>query len=249
MTGHALYAGVVTHTRTHVVRHTFAYRVYMHLFEVGELGHVNGHFRLLGYNRRRPVGLHDADHFDGRPIAEALRREVERAGRRWPGGRVLMLANARVFGYVFNPISVYYCFDPNDQLETVVAEVHNTFGERHVYVLHPQQSRTSTRKVFHVSPFFSLEGTYTFTLPEPGEHLDIAIDLEVGGEQRMAARLHLERRLLTDTSLARMLLRYPLMTLQVMGAIHLEALRLWWKGLRYRPKPAHAPESARRTTP
>ncbi len=249
MTHEALYVGVVTHARTHEARHAFAYGLYMHLFDVDALPSLNARFRLLGYNRRRLVGVHDADHFDGRPIAEAVRREVERAGRPWPGGRVLMLAQARVFGYVFNPITVYYCFDREETLDTVVAEVHNTFGERHVYVLRPDEGRAAAKKVFHVSPFFSLDGTYAFTLPVPDTHLDLAIDLEVGGVRQLAARLHLARRPLSDGSLARMLLRYPAMTMQVIGAIHVEALRLWWKGLRYRPKPAYAPESARHTRP
>lgn len=256
MTGHALYRGTVTHARTHQVHHAFAYPVYMHLFDLGTLDGINRSFRLLGYNRRRPVSLHDADHFDGRPLAWALRAEVERAGRPWPGGRVQMLTNARIFGYVFNPITLYYCFDVDDTLATVVVEVHNTFGERHVYVLVPGQDATpasplgaSAKKAMHVSPFFTLDGTYRFVLPAPDALLAADIDLEVGGVRRLAARLRLDRQALTDGSLAWMLVRYPLMTLQVIGAIHWEALRLWWKGVKYLPKPAYAPETARRTQP
>lgn len=261
MTGDALYAGTVTHARTHQVHHAFRYPVYMHLFDLDALDGLNTRHRLLGYNRRRVVGLHDADHFDGRPLREAVRAAVEDAGRPWPGGRVLMLTNARVFGYVFNPISLYYCFDPQNQLDTVVAEVHNTYGETHVYVLPGRAgspgrpsakgspSRPSMKKAFHVSPFFTLDGTYRFALPAPAESLDVDIDLAVGGERRLAARLRLQRRPLTDASLARMLLRYPLMTVQVITAIHWEALRLWWKGVRYLRKPAYMPDTARRTQP
>lgn len=256
MTEHALYRGVVSHARTHEVAHAFAYPIYMHLFDLGALAGINRSFRLLGYNRRRPAALHDADHFDGRPLADAVRDEVDRAGATWPGGRVLMLTNVRVFGYVFNPISLYYCFDPADRLATVVAEVHNTFGERHVYVLTAASDEAPTaplsasaKKVFHVSPFFTLDGTYRFVLPVPDAALAADIDLDVGGVRRLAARLRLHRQALSDASLAWMFLRYPLMTLQVIGAIHWEALRLWWKGVRYLPKPAHAPETARRTQP
>lgn len=283
MTGDALYAGTVTHARTHQVRHAFRYPVYMHLFDLDALDGLNARHRLLGYNRRRVVGLHDADHFDGRPLGEAVRAAVEDAGRPWPGGRVMMLTNARVFGYVFNPISIFYCFDRHDALDTVVAEVHNTFGDTHAYVLpgragSPSRppcapgrppcapsrpsaeavgsesrpylaSRPSAKKVMHVSPFFPLDGTYQFALPPPGDTLDVDIDLSVGDERRLAARLRLRRRALSDASLAGMLLRYPLMTLQVIGAIHWEALRLWWKGVRYLPRPAYAPDAARRTQP
>jgi uncharacterized protein len=170
-----------------------------------------------------------------------------------------MLTNARIFGYVFNPISLYYCFDRHDTLDTVVAEVHNTFGERHVYVLAPgsddrsgqpiETPTASAKKDFHVSPFFTLDGTYRFVLPVPDALLAADIDLEVGGVRRLAARLRLQRQALTEAALAWMLVRYPLMTLQVIGAIHWQALRLWWKGVKYLPKPAYAPETARRTQP
>lgn len=252
MTGDALYAGTVTHARTHQVRHAFRYPVYMHLFDLDALDGLNARYRLLGYNRRRVVGLHDADHFDGRPLGEAVRAAVEDAGLPWPGGRVLMLTNPRVFGYVFNPISLYYCFDVDGVLDSVVAEVHNTFGDTHVYVLPGgagSPSRSSSKKVMHVSPFFTLDGTYRFALPAPAASLDVDIDLTVGGERRLAARLRLRRRPLTDATLTWMLLRYPLMTVQVIGAIHFQALRLWWKGVRYLRKPAHMPEAARRTLP
>lgn len=256
MTAHALYRGTVTHARTHEGRHAFAYPLYMHLFDLADLDAVNDSFRLLGYNRRRPVAVHDADHFDGRPLAEAVRAEVEKTGAPWPGGRVQMLTNARIFGYVFNPITLYYCLDTHDTLATVVAEVHNTFGERHVYVLRPAHDgpsaaplAASAKKAFHVSPFFSLDGTYRFELPAPDALLAADIDLEVGGVRRLAARLRLQRQALTESTLAWMLLRYPLMTLQVIGAIHWEALRLWSKGVKYLPKPAYAPETARRTQP
>lgn len=261
MTGDALYAGTVTHARTHQVRHVFRYPVYMHLFDLGALDGINARHRLLGYNRRRLVGLHDADHFDGRPLCEAVRAAVEDAGRRWPGGRVLMLTNARVFGYVFNPISLYYCFDQAEALDVVVAEVHNTYGGTQVYVLpgragSPSRpsaagspSRPSTQKVMPVSPFLAPDGTYRFALPAPAESLDVDIDLTVAGERRLAARLRLRRRPLTDATLTWMLLRYPLMTIQVIAAIHWEALRLWWKGVRYLRTPARVPEIARRTQP
>jgi DUF1365 family protein len=259
VTGDALYAGTVSHARTHEVRHAFRYPVYMHLFDLDALDGLNDRYRLLGYNRRRVVALHDADHFDGRPLREAVRAVVEDAGRTWPGGRVLLLTHARVCGYVFNPISLYYCFDTDGTLDTVVAEVHNTFGDSHAYVLpgraaspchsSDSPSRPSAKKVMHVSPFFTLDGTYHFALPAPGETLDVDIDLTVGDERRLAARLRLRRRPLSDAALARMLLRYPMMTVQVIAAIHWEALRLWWKGVRYLPRPAYAPHAARRTQP
>lgn len=257
MNGHALYVGEVVHARSHDAAHAFRVPLYQHLFDLSAVERVNDRYRLLGYNRRRPVALHDADHFDGRPLLDAVRNAVASAGLPWPGGPVLMLANARVWGYVFNPISLYYCFGPDDVLAIVVAEVHNTFGERHVYVLRPDQDAdpadlplvSSAKKAFHVSPFLSLDGTYRFRISRPAADLAVDIDLAVGGARRVTAKLRLRRRPLSDVSLAWMLVRYPLMTLQVITRIHWQALRLWWKGVAYLPKPPYAPETARRTRP
>lgn len=257
---HALYRGSIAHVRTHDVQHAFRYPIAMQLFDVAALAALNTSSRLVGYNRRRLAAVHDRDHFDGRPIAEAVRAAVAEAGEAWPDGRVLMLTHARILGYVFNPITVYYCFDAADTMRLVVCEVHNTFGERHVYVL-GEAARTGTdggagsarswlaKKVFHVSPFFTLDGTYRFDVSAPGESLAFDIDLEVGGRRRLAARLRLTRGPFTDGAVVRQLLRYPLMTVQVIAAIHWQAVRLWWKGVRYLAKPPYAPETAGRTQP
>jgi DUF1365 family protein len=132
----------------------------------------------------------------------------------------------------------------------IVCEVHNTFGESHTYVLpvDPGTDVWREKKVFHVSPFFTLDGTYCFRFDVSAEHLDARIDLLRDGAPQFVSRLSLDRRPLSDRSLAGALLRYPLVTAKVVAAIHWEALRLWWKGATYHPKPAYDPESARRTT-
>ncbi len=133
----------------------------------------------------RPVSLYDADHFDGRPLREGIEHALVSRGHAWPGGRVLLLTHGRVAGYVFNPVSFFYCFDRDDRLSTVVAEVNNTYGERHVYVLPAGEvTGRSHKKEFHVSPFFGLEGTYRFAVEAPDEALRIGIDLTVGTQRR-----------------------------------------------------------------
>jgi DUF1365 family protein len=222
----------------------------MHLFDLDAVQRVNTSFRVLGYNRRRLVSLHDADHFDGSPLREAVEHAVRSRGVEWPGGRVLLLTHCRVAGYVFNPISFFYCFAPDGGLATVVAEVNNTYGERHVYVLPGGDGASrSHKKEFHVSPFFSLEGTYRFDLEAPAATIDAGIELTVGAERRFTARVALARTRLDDVALLGMLARYPLITLQVVAAIHWEAVRLWWKGVPFREKPAYAPDAARQTQP
>lgn len=244
-----LYRGHVRHARN-APRHAFTYGTYMHLFDLDEVARINGTFRLLGYNRPRPVSLYDSDHLDGRPLRDGVEHAVLSRGFKWPGGRVLLLTHGRVAGFVFNPVSFFYCFDAAGQLDLVVAEVNNTYGERHVYVLprHECGARLH-KKEFHVSPFFGLEGTYRFDVAAPGESIEVGIDLTVQSQPRFRARLSLERKRLTDGSLLAMLARYPLVTVQVLAAIHWEAVRLWWKGVPFRHKPPYAPESARQTQP
>jgi DUF1365 family protein len=284
----ALYRGEVTHRRLGAPAHAFRYPLYMLLLDLDELPTLGQRLRLFGYEVARPVSVWERDLLDREvgSVYRRLRLLVERRGAVWPGGAVRLLTHARVFGYVFNPVSFYFCHDPAGALALIVADVNNTFGERHAYVLDDRceirggagdasphadvQSpesigtrspaadagprRWQTRKVFHVSPFMSLDGTYAFaiTAPRPGaangEAIDVRIALTVAGATRFAARLSLTRRSLTDAALAGALVRYPLMTAQVIGAIHWQALRLSWKGAAWRGKPPYDPAAAERET-
>lgn len=261
----AIYTGWVSHHRVSGPAHGFRYPLYMLLLDLDELPALARERRLFGL-RRRPVTFAAGDYLGGgaAPLRDRLRAFVESCGGVWPGGPVRLLTHARVFGYVFNPVSFFYCHDPAGALALVVADVTNTFGERHAYLLDRRcaigdddaagdvQSRDAGRwrvkKVFHVSPFKSLEGTYTFTLTPPDTAVDARIALTVGEETRFAARLALRRQPLSDAGLARVLAGYPLMTLQVITAIHWEALRLWWKGAHYRERPRYDPAAAERDT-
>ena len=164
-----------------------------------------------------------------------------------------LLTSCRVAGYVFNPISVFFCYDADEHLALVVAEVSNTFSDRHAYVL-PVTAGTRTgrtyawdeKKVLHVSPFYPLDGTYHFEIEPPAGRTRIRIDYTCGAERWFTATLSLGREPLTDRTLARMLLRYPLMPARVVTAIHWEAIRLWWKRAPFRTRPPYDPEAARR---
>ncbi len=150
---------------------------------------------------------------------------------------------------MFNPVSFYFCEDEAGGRTAVVAEVNNTFGERHCYVLPgngavaPQRHRE--KKVFHVSPFMTLDGTYEFEIGEPAARLDIRIDLLRGGARVFTSALTLEQRPWTDASLARVLVRHPGMPFQVTAAIYRQAFALWRKRLQHHPKPPYDPEAAR----
>jgi hypothetical protein len=255
----AIYAGTLTHRRLNGPDHGFAYPIYMHLLDLDEIDDIAARLRWFGRNRVRPVAFYDRDHLGapGATVKDNLRAFVEGAGHRWPGGRVSVLTHCRVFGYVFNPVSFFYCHRPDGELGMVVAEVNNTFGDRHPYVLPVERGevreagkagpryRWVEKKVMHVSPFYSLDGSYVWDFDVPGEASHTRVDVTLRGERLFAATLTLRRRELTDAAIRAVLVRYPLMTVKVIGAIHWEALKLWWKGAPFHSQPKYDPESAR----
>jgi DUF1365 family protein len=155
-----------------------------------------------------------------------------------------VLCYPRILGYVFNPLSVWFCDDEQGVLKAIVYEVHNTFEERHAYVLPVGEDKDLIQhgcaKAFYVSPFLSRDCRYGFRIRPPGKDVAIVIQEEEAGAPILTASFAGERRALTDGALARMLLRYPLMTLKVVAAIHFEAVRLMLKGVRRHP---HAPKA------
>lgn len=241
MIGSWLCAGTVMHQRLEAPARRFTYPLFMLLLDLDELPGLR--LRLLGHNRPRPLALHDRDHLDGAPLRAAVETQLRRNGIEPPGGRIALLTLPRVFGYVFNPVSFFYCYDPLGRLVARVAEVNNTFGDRHVYAGSGAVWRD--RKVMHVSPFFSMAGSYLWDLPEPdASRVDVRVDLTRKGRPVLQARLALKPEPLTDRALAAALLRYPLLTLKVTAAIHYQALRLFWRGAPVFTRPAHDPAAA-----
>jgi DUF1365 family protein len=207
--------------------------------------------RFLSYNRANALSIHDRDHGTGdAPIAAWVRSLLDAAGLPYQGGRIGMLGQPRVFGYVFNPLTVYVCRDAADRVNAVIYEVHNTFGDRHSYVF-PVQAKDGRlpphgcAKRLHVSPFIAMNAHYDFTMAVPDEKLSITIRETDGDGPLLAASLTGIGRALSDRALLTALGRYPLSTLKVMAGIHWEALKLWAKGVPYhrRPMPSATPVS------
>ena len=232
------------HQRVSRLRHAFRYPIFMPLIDIGELQTLDRSLRLFGYNRAAPMSFWDGDHLGGftGDSRERLAAFFASRGARLPEGRVLLLTHARIFGYAFNPVSFYYCFDTDDRARYVVAEVNNTFGDTHPYLLERDGSdQWRTKKVLHVSPFFDMAGTYEWSLPVPGSRLEARCDLHHAGQLSLASRLSMERGDLSDTSIAASLIGLPFMTLRVMFGIHWQALKLWFKGARFHKAPVHDP--------
>ena len=238
-----LYDGVVTHQRLTPRRHRLRYRLFQLLLDLDELPALGRDLRLFGHNRFGLFSLHERDHLagDGRTLRAQVEAMLRGAGIEHRGGPIRLLCLPRVLGYVFNPLSVFYCHRPSGELAAVVLEVNNTFGERHCYVVEAtggEVVRRGCAKTFFVSPFLSLDMTYDFRLAVPGEHATTAI-LGRGpdGAPIIAAAFSGARRDLTDRALGRAFFSHPLLTLKVVAAIHWEALKLLAKGVRLQPRP------------
>lgn len=243
----ALYHGMVMHRRLRPVRHRLAYRVFSLLVDLDELPDLDRRLRLFGHNRAAPVAFYDRDHGpgDGRPLKPWVEGQLADAGVA-AGGPVRVLAFPRLWGFVFNPLTVYFCHRTDGTLAALLYEVNNTFGQRHSYLIPAVPGadglvRQSCGKRFYVSPFMDMETTYHFRIRPPGDRLSVGIRQTDAGGDLLHASLTAERAPLTDRALAGAVLRHPLMTLKVVAGIHWEALHLWRKGLRLHPRPPAPP--------
>ncbi|HEX2590834.1 MAG TPA: DUF1365 domain-containing protein [Rhizomicrobium sp.] len=228
----AIYEGTVMHHRVTPTAHKFRYRVFALLIDLGELNQISSKSWLLGRNRAAPLGFRDKDHGLGEDLNGWLNRLLGERGIRADGAK-RVLCYPRLFGFVFNPLSTWFCHASDGSLAAIVYEVHNTFGERHSYVLRVDASnrpiRQECEKDFYVSPFLSNDCSYRFNIRPPADDVLVAIDEKEHGARVLTAAFSGKRRELTDWNLLSVLLRHPLMTVKIVAAIHFEAVRLWLK--------------------
>ncbi|HSE12893.1 MAG TPA: DUF1365 domain-containing protein [Rudaea sp.] len=251
----AIYEGWVRHRRHVPHAHAFRYRMCMLYLDLDEIDRIFAGRWLWSVDRRNVAEFRRSDYLgDPRvPLADAVRARVQAATGTAPEGPIRLLTHLRYFGHCFNPVSFYYCYaEDGVTLQTIVAEITNTpWKERHSYVLpvasagqepkgreghgwptaadtrHSGALAWTFRKAFHVSPFLPLERDYAWRFTVPADALRVHMDVRNGHRTEVDATLVLQRRALDATSLARVLLRFPAMTLRVVIAIHWQALRLW----------------------
>lgn len=225
------------HRRTRPFAYEFAHRTTMWLVDITD---PNSAFpRWL-----RPLAsLRSRDHFthDRRPLPDKVRTFLDAQDLPWRADRVLMLANARSLGYVFNPLTTYFCFDSTGKLEGVLAEVHNTYGERHCYALPVETRTTSVEKEFYVSPFFAVEGRYDIRTRLDDTAVTVAISLSQSDETVFTASVNGALEPATTLSTLSAVVRNPLPSQRVAALIRWHGIRLWLRRLPVIARRPHQP--------
>lgn len=251
-----VYCGHVLHHRLSPKRHRFVYRVFALCLDLDELPRLHKQLRWLSVNCFNLFSFHETDHGAGKPgLKSQICQLLNARGYPEAAAKIKLLCYPRILGYVFNPLSVYFCYDATGQLHVMIYEVTNTFGQRHSYLL-PVDHRTpdswikqQSDKRMYVSPFMPMATRYRFRILAPNEARTAVCIQQDQREQKSSATHRLfasftgRRRPLNNRILLRLFLTYPLMTLKVIAGIHWEALRLWRKGLTLQVRDKHSDAS------
>ncbi len=219
----AIYRTTVSHSRQAPVRHSFEYRSYSWYVDVDDLPRLPWWLRPF-------AGFSAADHFASTQhgsLRDRLSAFFDDRNLAAPEGRITALLQPRVFGYVFNPLSVFWCHDRDGRLRHVIAEVHNTYGERHAYLLPPADLPVVTAKKFYVSPFNAVDGYYLVQAPRPDSEVDITVELRRDRAPAFTANLRGQRRPATNRQVVIMQIISPLAPLVVAARIRIQGIKLW----------------------
>lgn len=241
-----VYKGRVKHQRFMPRLHEFTYSLFMMYVDLDELPDLFTTSRYWSVNKANIAAFHRKDHYGNKQnkLSDSVRELVQDKTGVRPTGPIRLLTHFRYFGHIFNPLSLYFCYDEaGEDLEVVVAEVMNTpWKEMHCYVLtdnhnEPHCFSNTHPKEFHVSPFMQLDMQYRWKIKAPGQSLHVEIENWQDDAKVFDAVLDLKKIEINSKNLKNVLLNFPLMTLKVAVAIHYEALRLWLKGIVYVPHP------------
>ena len=238
MTNSCIYNGTVIHKRYKPKEHFFKYSVFSLFLDLSELEILNNNIRFFSINKFNLISFFEKDHGnrDDSSLVDWVKKNLEQNQINTKNIKIKLLCYPRIFGYVFNPLSIFFVYNQNDTLVSILYEVKNTFGEQHTYVFKIDNEnnliQNNCSKKFHVSPFIQMDCNYFFKILKPGERLSIIIDQYDPTGKILFASQDGKKANLTGKELIKSYLKHPLMTFKIISAIHFEAFKLWIKGIK-----------------
>ena len=239
MTNSCIYNGSVIHKRFKPKEHFFKYKVFSLLIDLSELNKLNDKLKFFSLNKFNLISFYEKDHGerDGSSLINWVKFNLSNNNIKTENIKIKLLCYPRILGYVFNPLSIFFIYNENQDLISILYEVKNTFGEQHTYVFKVEGEnkliQNNCSKKFHVSPFIEMNCNYFFRVLNPGENLSIIIDQHDQEGKILFASQDGKRSDLTSKNLMNSYLKHPLMTFKIISAIHFEAFKLWIKGIKF----------------
>ncbi len=233
-----IYEGNVIHKRFRPREHYFKYKVFSLLIDLSELKEIQKEIKFFSYNKFNLISFYDVDHGsrDGKPLDVWVKENLKKNGVVDSVVKIKLLCYPRIFGYVFNPLSIFFIYDKNNELISILYEVKNTFGEQHTYVFKIKKTnnllQNNCDKKFHVSPFIEMNCKYFFKIINPENKLSVVINQNDNQGKLLYASQDGTKKELSNKNLIFSYIKHPLMTFKIIGAIHFEALKLWLKGIK-----------------
>ena len=239
MINSAIYNGQVIHKRFKPKVHYFKYKVFSLLIDLSELDILDKKINFFSINKFNLISFHEKDHGerDGSSLNKWVHQNLEKNNIQTKDIKIKILCYPRIFGFVFNPLSVFYVYNLKDQLISILYEVKNTFGEQHTYIFKVTKDsnliQNNCSKKFHVSPFIEMNCNYFFRLLKPGNKISVIIDQYDSEDQILYASQDGARSDFNTKNLIKSYLKHPIMTFKIILAIHFEAFKLWAKGIKF----------------
>ena len=234
-----IYTGNVVHKRFKPKIHFFKYKVFSLLIDLSEIHLIDKKLKIFSYNKFNIISFYDKDHGarDGSSVENWVKNNLKKNNINTNEIQIKLLCYPRIFGYVFNPLSVFYIYDKNSNLISILYEVKNTFGEQHTYIFKTNINNNliqhMCKKKFHVSPFIEMDCVYFFRLLKPGNKISVIIDQNDKDGKILYASQDGVKSEITNSNMTKSYLKHPLMTFKIILAIHFEAFKLWSKGIKF----------------
>ena len=235
----SIYNGKVIHKRFKPKEHFFKYSVFSLLIDLSELSQLDKEIKFFSFNKFNLISFYEKDHGsrDGSSLVAWVKKNLEANNIHFKDVKIKLLCYPRIFGYVFNPLSVFFIYNSNEKLISILYEVKNTFGEQHTYIFKVDDDlklfQHNCSKKFHVSPFIEMDCNYFFRILKPEDKMSVIIDQYQTNEKILYASQDGKRVDFNSKELLKSYLKHPLMTFKIISAIHFEAFKLWTKGIKF----------------